>query len=356
MRYTEHMQKGTLSSITVVGALFLMMFGVSLPNINSETANAYVTTDPLSPLNIQARPPFPKPGDTVQLSLQAGTINLSHALITWRVNGQVVMQNHGARQYILEIGPAGSVYDITVTARSPEGTTVSGSHRITVSDIAVVWEGNTYTPLLYKGRPLYSTNSMVRAMAIPTVLDTNGREYSPDELTYRWHVGGSRVPTHEGRGKYWVDITGSRPLQSAQAIVYVFDPSGNERIRQSFSVPIQSPRLVYYVSDSVFGLILERALVGSYSMPGREEVIAAEPYYMEAYTRNDQTLQYEWKVGGRDVPAMGSILLSSEGTSAGTSRISTRVISTSHFLQSAQNELSIRFNEVDVNTPITTPL
>ena len=343
--------------LTSFAAAFLL-FLLVLPTMRGEiaVADAYMTTDPLSPLRIETRPQYPRPGEGVQLRLQAGSMNLSNAIITWRVNGQVVMQDHGARSYTLVAGPAGSRYTIEVTARSPSGTTLTGTLRLSVSDIAVVWEGNTYTPTLYKGRPLYTAGSFARVMAMPTVLDQNGRIYAPEELRYRWHIGGSRVPTHEGLGRYAVDLVGDRPLQSIKGIVHIFDPAGSERVRHSFTIPIQSPKLVYYVNDSTFGLLLERALGRSFGMQRQEEIITAEPYFMSARNRNSDVLKYEWKVGGREVQALGSILLSSEGSSPATSLVTTRVVSSSQFLQSAQNQVSIRFNDIDVTGPITTPL
>jgi hypothetical protein len=350
------MNKNVLSSISFVTVFVLILMVMPATHDGVSEAEAYMTTDPLSPLRIQTRPTFPKPGENVQLSLQAGSMNLSSALITWRVNGTVVMQGHGASSYTLQTSLVGSTYTIEVTAQSPSGATLSGFINISVSDIAVVWEGSTYTPTLYKGRPMYSAGSLARVMAMPTVLDPNGRVYSPDDLTYRWYVGGSRVAAHEGKGRYSVDLASDRPMQSIAALVHVFDPAGNERIRQSFNIPVRSPNLLYYVNDSTFGLLLERSLEGSYSMQQKEEVITAEPYHMNVRSRNDQGLRYEWKVGGNEVQAMGSILLSSEGTSVGSSRVTTRVVSSSQFLQSAQNELLVRFNDIDVSGPITTPL
>src|SRR3989344_8002173 len=55
----------------------------------------------------------------------------------------------------------------------------------TGNTVDLLWEGETYTPTFYAGRSLPSAGSLVRAVAMPNVIQ-NRQRLSSSQLVFKW--------------------------------------------------------------------------------------------------------------------------------------------------------------------------
>jgi len=304
--------------------------------------------------SIDLVPQYPQENEVVRATLNTYYIDLKTALVTWRVDGEVVLQGYGARTYSFTTGAVGSINAVEVTATAPDGRTVSARVSVAPSDVAVVWEGDTYVPPLYQGRAFFTPGSSVRLYAVPSVPRTATALYDPSELFYEWSIG--RTPIDGGRGKQSITISDLREFNNLSVVLMIKDPGGNVRLVRVIEVPTQYPKLYYYIDNRLYGLLREQALKNTYTMSTNDELLVAEPYFIAAKGRADEHLGYEWKVGAQTLELKGTIVLSPDGIAESTTRVSTSIRNNNIPYQNVQQQVTVRYNVDNLTTNATTPL
>ncbi len=338
------------------GAMVVLLLSL-LVLFSVHEAYALESAQSLGSSDITLTPQYPQANESVRATVETSYVNLNTALITWKENGTVVQQGYGVRDYQFDTGAIGSRSVLEVTAVAPNGRSVHSQEVVLVSDVALVWEGETYTPPLYKGRALVPAGAAVRLLALPTIPKTDGSLYTNDELTYEWSINGAYAPSEVGRGLESVTLSTPQPFDAFRVGIKIRDPAGEVRVLRTFDVPRSSARLLYYIDSPLFGILHEQALGRTYSMSSQQEVLVVEPYFIETDSRAGKNVVYEWTIGGQEIPARGSIVLAPQGSAASTARVVTRVNNSETSFQSAQQETTIRFNaHTDSNGVQTTTL
>jgi hypothetical protein len=310
-------------------------------------------------MQIAAKPRYPSPGEKVELTASTQAVETAGATITWNVNGEMVQQSRGGTRYTYTAGPVGSVANITVSIAGSNGRTVGASLTQRVHDVVVVWEGDTYVPPLYGGRSLHSPGSNVRLYAIPFVTRDDGTRYDSDDLIFHWAYGGGSKAFESGAGLRAVTATNNEAYTPLKISLFIKNLAGETLTIEHVEVPVVAPEIVFYASDPLMGLQLQRSLRDNFALVGAEQSVYAEPYHMIAPTRNDPSLSYEWQVSGQTLTTPGSLVLRPEGIGAGTARIDLTVRNNEYWQQRVGGRLSLRFNASEGGAPQsqeTTPL
>jgi hypothetical protein len=289
-------------------------------------------------------PPYPSPGDRVRVNLKQYALDANQSLVTWRLNGEVVQQGYGELTYNFVAGEVGTLIRFDVTMEDVHGKTLSNSYQTWVGDVAFVWEGRTYTPILYPGRALQSPGAEIALVALPNVVDANGRRYQKDELTYSWvsRHGGSLI---EGRGKHSILVTNPNPFSTYTVTLTVRDPGDNVRARRTVKIPVTEPAVQLYEDSPLLGVRYDSALGRAYRMYSTEAVITAEPYYMSASARDDEVLTYEWDIERTLYDNPGSIILRPEGNQAGEATLNLSITNSEYWLQRTGINSNIEFGK-----------
>jgi hypothetical protein len=322
-------------------ALFVVFSGVLLPIDAAAVINS--ATRP-SQSQITLNPSYPAPGDRVRANLKQYSLDANQSLVTWRLNGEVVQQGYGELTYNFIAGDVGTLIRIDVTMEDVNGRTLSDSYQTWVGDVAFVWEGRTYTPILYPGRALQSPGAQIALVALPNVVDANGRRYEKDELTYKW-VGRSSGELRTGRGKHSILVTNPNPFTTFRVTLTVEDPGGNVRAQRSVEIPVTEPAVQLYEDSPLLGVRYDSALGRTYRMYSTEAVITAEPYYMSASARDDEVLSYEWDIERTLYDNPGSIILRPEGTDAGNATLNLSITNSEYWLQRTGINSDIEFGK-----------
>jgi len=122
-------------------------------------------------------PEFPTPGVKVDVVLQASGIDIDTALITWKLDGEVIKQSYSEDTFSFTSGPVGTKHTVSVSLKDGSGKSVYTEKTVLISDVDIVWEGRTYVPPFYRGRALHAPGADVAIQAIPTVVRNNGQLY-----------------------------------------------------------------------------------------------------------------------------------------------------------------------------------
>ncbi len=299
--------------------------------------------------SIELSPKFPTPGSAVKATLNAPTIELDTSLVTWVVNGTVVQKEYSNDSYEFTVGKVGDVYSIVVIAEDSRGTTVKAEKKLYVSDIALVWEGRTYTPPFYKGRALQSLGSEVAFTVFPSVLDEKGRLYNASELSYIWSINYDSSPVVSGRGKSAVVLKNDQPYQDFVVNLQVKDPKGVVRTVKKVIIPATQPKVVLYEDSPLVGIHYPKAITGTLGVYEREVSVVAEPYYISAPTRTSQELSYEWTVDGSTFTNPGTLTFATEKNSlSGESMVNVVIKNTAYWLQNARANFTVLFGQRDL--------
>lgn len=296
-------------------------------------------------------PEYPSPGENVTVKLDAYSVDFDTALVTWKVNGEVVQQSYSEKTYIFKAGPAGTKYTVSVSVKDGEGRTVFKEASVVVSDINIVWEGRTYTPPFYKGRALYSPGAEIAIQVLPTITKSNGTLYATDELSYAWFVNDSNVASERGKGKHSVVLLGTNPQQPLKIYLEIKDPAGKVRASRKFVIPTSQPTLMLYESSPYVGVRYDVAIgtILSVYNTGDEASnmsIVAEPYFMSAGRRDDATLEYDWRIGDSKKDSAGTLTLGSEGSGTGSTNLSVTIDSRDYWLQSVRKDITVQYGSI----------
>ena len=127
--------------------------------------------------------------------------------------------------------------------------------------IDLLWEANTTTPPLYKGLALPSPESSVRVVAIASYIDETGRQYSNDELLFRWEQNGLPIEGGATLGNNIVEIEAGNYLTNSQSIrVFVRPITKNEAGSAVIRIPFVETEVLFYEESSIYGRLFNLTL------------------------------------------------------------------------------------------------
>lgn len=305
-------------------------------------------------MQIVLTPSIPGPNTQVTARVQDYSLNLDRSIITWKIDGEVVKTGAAEKIFTFTTGPAGSSLTLQVTAGEVGGRTVSTSRLLRQGYVGIIWEADTYTPPLYKGKALHSPGSTVKITALPMLLDARGTPIDPSKLVYTWKNNYYKMANLSGLGKQTVFVTNTKFLQPLDITVTVSDATSEVTALGAIRIPVSQPYILFYEQHPLRGVLYERALTGTFSLSSKEVSVIAEPYHMSAASRDDGELSYEWRVANEPVTsAKGTIILRTEGEGDSKTPVTLAVRHAINLLQSARSVLTVVFDTsvLDNKTP-----
>src|SRR3989338_2837562 len=272
---------------------------------------------------LEISPENPRPQELVRASIESFSIDLDRASqITWFLNGEVVNRGVGVKEITFNAGSLGSRSFVEVIVQSIERGTVNKSITIRPTEVDLLWQADSYTPLLYKGKALPASDTEITIIAIPQFINSNGRKLKTNELIFTWEKDGKILSRESGRGKN--------------------------------TIKIRVPKIIFYENDPIFGIKYEKAITNTFNLLNKEVMITAHPYFFSSRERISSDFDYLWKVDGSKVSGSpddeSSIVLRQESEGEGAVKIAFSIQNINRILQSAQSSFSVIFGGSDRNT------
>jgi hypothetical protein len=288
-------------------------------------------------IDMTVNPQNPVPGQAVSITLGAYGTDLNRADISWLVNGVVQKNGIGATEYDFTAGPSGSVNTIQAMVLPLNGTKVTKSITIAPASVDIVWEANSYVPPFYKVKRLYPPEGTLTFVALPNLVD-NGVAVDPSTLVYKWSMNNSVLGSKSGYGKRTLSVTGDvldQPISiTVQASLVKDNVVGNGTI----TVVPQTPSLLLYENNPLYGILFNNALTNQYNLAGSEVDISAYPYYFSVNSPSDSTINYTWNVNNSPIslsPHQNDVIFRKPDGASGQSAISVSATNPRNFLQTA---------------------
>ncbi len=293
--------------------------------------------------SIQLTPAYPAPGQKVTATLTS-VRQLGTHYVTWTLDGVVVQQSAGGVTYTFTAGPAGTRLNLSAVATDESSATISAQKSVSINDAFIVWEAQTYTPPLFRGRGLMSPGSTVTAMVIPNIYDNTGTLYDPKKLVYTWRVDAGAKPHAVGTGLTSVSIKNERLFKTLRVSVNIQTAGGTVVATVFTEIPPVQPEVLLYEDNKLLGTQYAHSLRGEYQLSASEVTVLSEPYYMSTSARDAENLQYVWQIGSVTETNPGSIILRPEGAGSGRATLGVTITNREYLTQRIRGELSILFS------------
>lgn len=290
-------------------------------------------------LTIVATPSAPGPHTPVHLSLES-TVTKS-AVATWTVNGRAVSTNEDTGGIDIQTGALGEKTTITASVDGDNGAqTVTLTLVPTAVDLLL--DATSYVPPFFKGRPLASPGTTLRAQALPHFGNTT--PVSNDRIMFTWRQGGAVVAS--GVGKSSVSLAAPPLFGSDTISVEAQSVDGAYAGEASVQLPGIDPNATLYVNNPLTGIEYYDAIQNGAKVPDIETTLIAVPYFTEAQSPNDAQFIYDWKVNGEAVPdgaSNASEITINSSNSTGAANLSLTLSSSANFYLHADQSWNISF-------------
>lgn len=306
------------------------------------TSNLYSAED----LVISIIPENPGPDENVALAAQNFLTDMSRARVTWYVDGVIAAQGIGRTRFTFATGPVGSRKTIKAAVTTEEGRTLTRTLVFEPADLDLLWEADTYTPPLYRGKALPSSESAVTIVAIPHF--RNPLAGRPENTIYEWKQNGKKLLEESGLGKNTVAVTSARLMGTTEisVVVRTLDNTGVAEASVRFASVFPKVRL--YEEAAISGTKYAETFRDAFTLSGGEVALRVEPFYFSTDDVKNESIEYLWRINTREV-SFGKenqrvvVLRVPDQSPGGTSRINIEAKNTNNLLQFVKDSLIVNF-------------
>jgi hypothetical protein len=207
--------------------------------------------------------------------------------------------------------------------------------------VDLIWKGETYTPPLYKGLPLWSNQTRISVFAIPNTPGLN-----PPTLIYRWKKNDTVIESSSGINKRVFSIADSVLSQPINITLDVFVEDGLDPVASASLVLTPTKVRLSVVEDNpLYGLMLNKAIKESYTLTEDEVTLVALPLFSNAIRRNAPALSYSWLTSSGDKRTENSVTYRIPEGGAGLARITLRMNNPQIIAQPDTKNFLIQFDK-----------
>jgi len=295
---------------------------------------------------LDVNPTYPGPNERVTISAESFSIDLNNSTISWFINGILEQQSVGETSFQFTTGELGSSTKIDVVAEVDTGSLEAEQITIRPTDADIIWQGNTFTHPLYKGKHIPSIGSTINIEVVPHFLNEAGVKLSTDKLTYLWRVDDKALPNASGRGKNTIIISQTKPVKSILVEVEIQSSDQLLSRKERLYIPVQDSELLIYENNPLLGILFNKTISGLYSLVGQETKFIAYPFFMSTTDRNAPYIDYSWRLNNNPIALgedKGSITVGHSGGEEGKAKITASAQNTKDIFQESDSSFIIEF-------------
>lgn len=290
-------------------------------------------------------PNNPAPNEEIIATLSSYSSNLDTVLISWSVDGRIVLSGIGKKSFSFQTPDSGKEINVVAVISLPDGE-VSKSITVRPNFMTLLWQADdSHVPPFYKGKALPTTGSAVKIVALPEIKNGSGIT-DPRNVTYSWKKDFTNNVDGSGYGKnYFVYINdfldGSNTISVTASTI-------DQKYSSKASIEVKTiePKIMFYKKDPKLGILWENALSDGHVVEG-SEVIMADPYYISPADIGIPTLKFNWFINDFQIAVesyrKNQLPVAVQAGTSGTSTIRLEIESTDKIFQSTKREISVQF-------------
>lgn len=219
----------------------------------------------------------------------------------------------------------------------------------TANTVDLLWEGETYTPAFYAGRPLPAAGNLVRVVAIPNVIQ-GGQRLLSNQLVFNWIKDRNPIQSASGRGKDALEYRADQDGGSSIITVEVLNQ--DNRLAESRAViTTTKPKLALYRAAPLTNPSRARALAGVTPIGSTETTLLAEPFFFSPLDLTNRHVAFDWRINGeRTTPRENSQLFTVAAPQGrGEVKLSVTARNEASLFQTARREITLGFGLQEFN-------
>ena len=329
-------------SFLILGVIFFAV--LCIPKSFAQIAGGGVTGSETD-ISISMSPENPTPDETVTLSLNSFSTDLSAAEITWSVDGTVVQTGIDKTTLSLTTKGIGQKTSVTVVITSPDGTSITKNTVIDPMGVDLLWQTmDSAVPPLYRGKAMPASEATIKFVAIPEMQNSSGTMYAPSDLIYNWLENSDPSPNDSGYGKDSFTVTTSDLNPNEAVGVSVQSRDATVTASNYTTVTPVDPMILWYEDSPLYGPMYDRSLGNDYTVSGSDITILAEPYFLSPSDQTSPDLTYTWTLNGGtiDTPQIPNVLfLHRDSSSPGDADLDLSISNANKLFQSVESTLTL---------------
>lgn len=299
-----------------------------------------------SDIYVKIRPEFPRANQNVSINIESYVTNINRAEILWYKDNKLVKRGVGQNNFSFITSDLGTSSNITIQVKSTDIGLITKNIVIRPAEVNLVWEADSFTPPLYKGKALNSYQSDLRIIALPEFVASDGSTISADELVYKWKKDWKVLGKDSGYGKSILNIGGPQMFKDSLIILEVETTDGKLKATGSINISAHEPKIIFYENNPLLGVVYNRAISNQFDLSNEEITITAQPFFFSNYDISRGYLEYNWSMNNRDVSdsGRGNTITLKRGSETGTTNLYLEIKNIYRIMQFAKNSFTINFS------------
>lgn len=314
------------------------------------------------PLIVKISPQTIHPESVVTLTAESFLIDLDRSTLVWLVNGKIIKDASNKNTLEVPVPKIGSETFVSLIVEDATGLRAEFETTLRPVELELLWESDSYTPPLYRGRALQSPGAKMIAHAEARFIKRGKARIPAYDIVYSWSLNGRVIENASGRGKSSFKTQTEGLFGDDVLSVEAVSLDGLFHATMSARIPSVEPLLVLYPHNPILGIDYGRAIVNRALLLGSESGVAALPYFSNSSGPRDRGLLYHWIIGGVEA-ALDSIApflltLSIGNNQAGATTIEVVLENNHHVLQEVRRlwEIQLESFRREENIFTSTPL
>jgi len=346
---TQKNTKKILLTVFVLTFTFFLFRGVFAQEFTQEDYNkileefynkaSTLVQQKATNFEISLDPKYPEANAEISARVSSYSFNSDRAHITWSINGKIVEQGRGKKSITFKTGGAGTILRLSVSVTTENDISLREDKEIRIGGLDLIWQADTHTPSLYKGKALPTKGSRITVVAFSQGLG------SPENLIYSWRRDFKNLPQASGLGKNSLSFSFTDISSEENIKVKVSTTDGNDLMEKNISIRLKEPEIILYEESPTDGVLFQNALKSSLPSLQPEIVIRAEPYF---FLKSDiDSLSYSWSINNEDIEPLSKPniigLAIPQGTAEGSAEIKLKVENGNKYLEQIVKSLHMSF-------------
>jgi hypothetical protein len=282
----------------------------------------------------------------VLLHTSSDYIDLNRYNASWYVDGKKVASGIGERSITFKTRGYGQRTTIIILIQLPD-TLIKKTIVIEPQDMTLLWEAiDSYVPPFYEGKKLPARESLIRTIAIPNFKTLGGRSFASANGVYQWKRNDNVITGANGYAKDSLTIKNNKIRTSETVSVTASDVAGDYETSQSITIPIYSPKILFYEKNTRTGITPPYSLT-RFNLVGDVGTVVAQPYFFSLKDSNPNELGFNWSMNENKISLSDSnnkqtLSLQNPGGN-GTASLGIFISNPNSVFQQAQSKLMILF-------------
>lgn len=301
-----------------------------------------------SDITISVFPEIPEPNEEIEISISSFLINLDNSRITWYVNEKIFRKGVGIKKILLTSGDIGEKQTVKVSIDDfSKNLQFEKIIIIEPSSMDILWQvTDGYAPPFYKGKILPTSESMIKAVAMPNRKNKTVTEQK--NLNFYWKRNFNNIPDSSGFGKQSFSFRNDYLKDLENISLTAKDQNESYTSVSSIDLKFYNPIIIFYEKKDSLGINYWKALGEGFTVGSNRNLsIVAEPFFIIPKTKNDPVLKYSWKINGTPIetPEYKSYITVRGDGGRGTSAIELEIENLSRLFQKTSRFVKVNVSE-----------